>query len=152
MLNKLIDDIRNGNYGFAQLAINNVINSFDSKTQNSNVKLFIQASERLLSLCTEDGDSLERNILIDYVITKIDDISKVEVNDNDIPTNWFKTQQISTWIGESLTTEGKEINELKGGHGILIVMHQCGDNKKALIGQLKTMISGIEDDFNFFAG
>lgn len=68
-----------------------------------------------------------------------------------LPTQWFKTEQISTWIGESLATEGKTMEEIKGGHGKLIVMHQCGKNKAELIGQLKTMISGLEDGFESFA-
>ena len=33
----------------------------------------------------------------------------------------------------------------------LIVLHQNGDDKNELISQLKTMISGLEDDFKGFA-
>ncbi len=68
-----------------------------------------------------------------------------------LPTPWFKTEQIETWIGESITTEGKEIEEIKGGRGKLIVMHQCGENKEALISQLETMIYGLKEGFEYFA-
>lgn len=64
----------------------------------------------------------------------------------------FKTEQITTWIGESLTTEGKTPEEINGGHGMLLVTHQCGNDKEALISQLKTMINGLEDGFKLFAG
>jgi hypothetical protein len=67
-----------------------------------------------------------------------------------LPTKWFKTEQIETWIGESITTEGKEIEEINGGRGKLIVIHQCGGNKKELISQLETMINGLKDDFDSF--
>ncbi len=67
-----------------------------------------------------------------------------------LPTPWFKTEQIETWIGESITTEGKEIEEIKGGRGKLIVMHQCGENKEALISQLETMIYGLKEGFENF--
>jgi hypothetical protein len=69
---------------------------------------------------------------------------------NHLPTKWFKVEQISTWIGEPLGQQ-KEISELRGGHGMLIVSHQCGDNKEELIGQLKTMIHGLEEGFDGFA-
>ncbi len=68
-----------------------------------------------------------------------------------LPTPWFNTEQIETWIGESITTEGKEIEEIKGGRGKLIVMHQCGENKEALISQLETMIYGLKEGFENFA-
>ncbi len=67
------------------------------------------------------------------------------------PTKWFKTFQISTWLGDDIAT-ASNVDKLRGGHGKLIVMHQCGSDKKALIGQLKTMISGLEDGFDSFAG
>lgn len=69
----------------------------------------------------------------------------------EIPTEWFETIQISTWVGESLTTEGKEPHELSGGHAKLLVLHQCGDDKESLIGQLRTMIYGLENGLNEFA-
>jgi hypothetical protein len=48
------------------------------------------------------------------------------MEDKKIPTKYFETIEIETWIGESLTTEGKEIHELDGGRSKLIVLHQCG--------------------------
>jgi hypothetical protein len=54
---------------------------------------------------------------------------------------WFKTEQIETFVGE--------INN-GGERKKLIVLHQCGENKKALIEQLKTMISGLENNFEQF--
>ena len=71
-----------------------------------------------------------------------------------LPTKWFKTEQISTWIGKSITritTEGESIDENEGGHGKLIVMHQCGENKEELISQLETMIYGLKEGFENFA-
>jgi hypothetical protein len=71
-----------------------------------------------------------------------------------LPTKWFKTEQISTWVGKSITritTEGESIDESKGGHGKLIVMHQCGENKEELISQLETMIYGLKEGFENFA-
>lgn len=68
-----------------------------------------------------------------------------------LPTKWFKTEEIETWIGESLTTQGKEIEELNGGKGRLIVLHQCGENKKELISQLETLIYGLKEGFENFA-
>jgi len=79
--------------------------------------------------------------------TKQDETSEKE----QLPTPWFKTEQIETWIGESITTEGKEIEEIKGGRGKLIVMHQCGENKEELISQLETMINGLRNGFEYFA-
>jgi hypothetical protein len=46
-----------------------------------------------------------------------------------IPTKYFETIEIETWVGESLTTEGKAIHEFDGGRGKLIVLHQCGENR-----------------------
>lgn len=55
-------------------------------------------------------------------------------------TKWFKTEQISTFIESA-------------GHKetlILIVNHQCGDDKEALISQLKSLINGLETNFEYF--
>jgi hypothetical protein len=60
---------------------------------------------------------------------------------------WFDTLQIETFVG--VMTED---SELVGDRKKLIVLHQCGNDKEALIGQLKTMIHGIETDFDSFAG
>jgi len=68
-----------------------------------------------------------------------------------LPTEWFTTKQISTWIGEPFYGD-KPIDQVKGGHGILIVNHQCGNNKQELISQLKTLILGLEEGFEWFAG
>ena len=65
------------------------------------------------------------------------------------PTEWFETKQIETWIG--LTDNGENPKEIQGGGAKLIVLHQCGEHKDALIGQLKTMIRHIETDGEDFA-
>ena len=57
------------------------------------------------------------------------------------PTEWFKEEQIETWIG--LTDNGENPKEIQGGRAKLIILHQCGEHKEALIGQLKTMIYNI---------
>ena len=67
-----------------------------------------------------------------------------------IPTKWFKTEQISTWVGKPLS-EQSDTTELEGGHATLIVQHQCGTNKKELITQLKLLIDGIKTDFESFS-
>jgi len=68
-----------------------------------------------------------------------------------LPTAWFKSEQIETWIGESLTEE-KPVEELNGGRGKLIVLHQCGENKEELISQLETLIHGLKEGFDEFGG
>ena len=65
------------------------------------------------------------------------------------PTKWFKTKQIETWIG--LTDNGENPPEIQGGRAKLIVLHQCGEYKDDLIGQLKTMIYNIETTGEGFA-
>lgn len=67
-----------------------------------------------------------------------------------LPTPFFKAEEIETWIGESLGSE-KPVEELNGGRGKLIVLHQCGENKKELISQLNTLIYGLENGFDSFA-
>jgi hypothetical protein len=89
--------------------------------------------------------------------TNTDDCTSMIYNQKEeeqLPTKWFKTEQISTWIGKSITritAEGESIEESKGGHGKLIVMHQCGENKEELISQLETMIYGLKAGFEDFA-
>ena len=89
--------------------------------------------------------------------TNTDDCTSMIYNQQEaeqLPTKWFKTEQISTWIGKSITritTEGESIDENEGGHGKLIVMHQCGENKEELISQLETMIYGLKEGFENFA-
>ena len=63
-------------------------------------------------------------------------------------SEFFKTKQIETCVNPSADMS---INELKKCRKKLIVMHQCGKDKKALIEQLKTVILGIESDFKNFA-
>ena len=73
-----------------------------------------------------------------------------ESTSEQLPTKWFKTEEIETWIGESITTD-KPIEEIQGGRGKLIILHQCGENKEELISQLETMIYGLKDGFESFA-
>jgi hypothetical protein len=80
-----------------------------------------------------------------------EDITVLATPQGQIPTPWFKTEEIETWIGEPLTTEGKLVGELNGGRGKLIVLHQCGENRKELISQLETLIHGIKEGFEDFA-
>ena len=75
---------------------------------------------------------------------------KEESSQETLPTKWFKAEQISTWIGAPITTEGKAQKDLNGGHGILIVNHQCGENKLALISQLETMIYRLKNGSEAF--
>lgn len=63
--------------------------------------------------------------------------------------SWFDTHQIETFVGE--IEEGMSEEEMKKCRKKLIILHQCGDDKKALIEQLKIMILGIENDFEWFA-
>jgi hypothetical protein len=100
-------------------------------------------------------DQEEPKSHIEY--TNTDDCTSMIYNqqaEEQLPTKWFKTEQISTWIGKSITritAEGESIDESEGGHGKLIVMHQCGDNKEELISQLETMIYGLKAGFEDFA-
>lgn len=58
---------------------------------------------------------------------------------------YFDTLQIDTFIG-NIDENSNMIGERKK----LIILHQCGEDKKSLIGQLKTMIHGIETNFDSF--
>jgi hypothetical protein len=42
--------------------------------------------------------------------------------------------------------------EIKASRKKLIVLHECGEDKEALIEQLETMILGLKTDFESFAG
>lgn len=64
-------------------------------------------------------------------------------------SKWFKTLQIETAVNVNGDMAADEIKECRKK---LVVLHQCGDDKNALIEQLETMISGIKDDFEGFAG
>ena len=63
---------------------------------------------------------------------------------NNLPEKWAKTEEIETWIGGSPEDE-------KGGRAKLLVTHYCGNDKKALIGQLETLLHGLKDGFDGFA-
>jgi len=41
--------------------------------------------------------------------------------------------------------------QIKACRKKLIILHECGEDKKALIEQLETMILGLKTDFNCFA-
>ncbi len=99
-------------------------------------------------------EDIIRQVQHNYDAGKDDAVTIREINDmlnkseslsdktgrNSIPTKWFKTEQITTYIGGE-----------KGGMGILVVNHQCGDNTDELITQLKTLISGLENGFDGFS-
>lgn len=64
------------------------------------------------------------------------------------PTKWFKTEEIETWIGKM---DEDYPQAIQGGRAKLIVLHQCGEHKDILIGQLKTMIYNIETNGEDFS-
>ena len=66
---------------------------------------------------------------------------KEQKTEEQLPTQWFKTEEIDTWVGSSE----------HGGRGKLVVLHQCGENREELIKQLKTLINGIDSNFEWFA-
>lgn len=66
--------------------------------------------------------------------------------------NYFAQEQIDTFVG--LGKNGSDFDKngnLIGERRKLVVLHQNGSNKKALIGQLKTLIEGLKTDFESFA-
>ena len=65
-----------------------------------------------------------------------------DTENNASGSGWFQTEQIETFVGEM---------DNGGERKKLIVLHQCGNNKEALIGQLKLMIDGLESNFDWFA-
>jgi hypothetical protein len=87
----------------------------------------------------ENGWGLDIDIETPY--HKIIIPKEEQTTEEQLPTKWFKTEEMETWVGTSDD----------GGRGKLIVLHQCGENKEELISQLKTLISGIDSDFEFFA-
>ena len=87
----------------------------------------------------ENGWGLEIDIETPYY--KIIIPKEEQTTEEQLPTKWFKTEEMETWVGTSDD----------GGRGKLIVLHQCGENKEELISQLKTLINGIESDFEWFA-
>ena len=62
-------------------------------------------------------------------------------------STWFKTEQIETAVNVygDMTAEQIEACRKK-----LIVLHECGEDKEALIGQLETMIFGLKTNFELF--
>ena len=62
---------------------------------------------------------------------------------------WFKTEQIETAVN---VHGDMTADEIKASRKKLIVLHECGEDKEALIGQLETMILGLKTDFESFAG
>ena len=87
----------------------------------------------------ENGWGLEIDIETPYY--KLIIPKEEQTTEEQLPTKWFKTEEIDTWVGDSTD----------GGRGKLVVLHQCGENKEELISQLKTLINGIESDFEWFA-
>jgi hypothetical protein len=65
-----------------------------------------------------------------------------KADNNDTGSGWFETEQIESFVGEM---------DNGGERKKLIVLHQCGNDKEALIGQLKLMIDGLESNFDWFA-
>ena len=96
---------------------------------------------------------VENKLVIVGVDSEEDDKKLIEdgVVDGDylerVPTKWFETEQISTYIG-GFDEHGDPVSN---GHGKLIVMHQCGKNKELLISQLEVMIDNIKNDGEGFA-
>ena len=63
-------------------------------------------------------------------------------------STWFKTEQIETAVN---VNGDMTADEIKASRKKLIVLHECGEDKKALIEQLETMILGLKTDFDWFA-
>lgn len=66
---------------------------------------------------------------------------------------YFKSQEIETFIGlgENNSSFNKE-GDMVGERRKLLILHQNGEDKKSLIGQLQTLIHGLETNFEAFAG
>lgn len=71
----------------------------------------------------------------------------VDENQKENDNTWFKIEQIETAVNVNGDMTAEEINSCRKK---LIVMHQCGEDKEALIEQLKTMIYGLETNFDCF--
>ena len=87
----------------------------------------------------ENGWGLDIDIETPYY--KIIIPKEEQTTEEQLPTQWFKTEEMETWVGTSDD----------GGRGKLIVLHQCGENKEELISQLNTMIDGLKNGFEYFA-
>lgn len=68
--------------------------------------------------------------------------------ENENTTTWFKTEQIETAVN---VTGDMTADEIKASRKKLIVLHECGEDKEALIEQLETMIVGLKNNFDSFA-
>ena len=80
---------------------------------------------------------------------KIENNENEALNKTDVSgSTWFKTEQIETAVNVNgdMTAE-----QIKASMKKLIVLHECGEDKKALIEQLETMILGLKTDFDWFA-
>jgi thymidylate synthase len=99
-----------------------------------------------------NGISVQESISLELIENSNDweELKLIITSDEVLPTSYFKTEEIETWIGESLGSE-KHIEELNGGRAKLIVLHQCGENKEELIDQLNTLIDGLKNGFDWFA-
>jgi len=62
-------------------------------------------------------------------------------------STWFKTEQIETAVN---VNGDMTANEIKACRKKLIVLHECGEDKETLIEQLKTMILGLQTNFDWF--
>jgi hypothetical protein len=74
--------------------------------------------------------------------------SKAETKTVVSGSTWFKTEQIETAVN---VNGDMTVDEIKACRKKLIVLHECGEDKKALIEQLETMILGLKTDFDCFA-
>ena len=63
-------------------------------------------------------------------------------------SNWFKIEQIETAVNVNGDMTAKEIQFSRKK---LIVLHECGEDKQALIEQLESMIFGLKTNFEDFA-
>ena len=63
-------------------------------------------------------------------------------------SNWFKIEQIETAVNVNGDMTAKEIQFCRKK---LIVLHECGEDKQALIEQLESMIFGLKTNFEDFA-
>ncbi len=68
-------------------------------------------------------------------------------------SNFFEIEEIESFVG--LGKDGQSWDEcgnnMIGERIKLVVLHQNGENKKELISQLKTLIGGLENNFEYFA-
>ena len=60
---------------------------------------------------------------------------------------WFKAEQIETAVNVNADMTAEQIEACRKR---LIVLHECGEDKEALIGQLETMIFGLKTNFELF--